>query len=315
MKEEEVLNLAKKFEFNANEAFPLKDEASGREYWRISSETESKILCYLNPSKGNHGDFIKISESLLANNVDAVKVFHHDEKMGVTIQEDLGHEDLIKIFNDDNKDSLIKKSLDLLVSIQQSNIEKISKFSIEELRNQMNLFKASFCKDFLNIDPDKSLDRLIDSVCSNIQNQSWKNCHFDFERRNLILNKHGTISVIDYQDMRIGPIGIDLSGILVDHYYPYEENNVKEYLCYYADISGIKDISYLFEALKWGCIQRNLRILGTLTDLYVSQNRNFRLKDLPLILENTIAISSDENFMTDFFEEILHALKLKMSSL
>ena len=315
MKEEEVLNLAKKFEFNANEAFPLKDEASGREYWRISSETESKILCYLNPSKGNHGDFIKISESLLANNVDAVKVFHHDEKMGVTIQEDLGDEDLIKIFNDDNKDSLIKKSLDLLVSIQQSNIEKISKFSIEELRNQMNLFKASFCKDFLNIDPDKSLDRLIDSVCSNIQNQSWKNCHFDFERRNLILNKHGTISVIDYQDMRIGPIGIDLSGILVDHYYPYEENNVKEYLCYYADISGTQDISYLFEALKWGCIQRNLRILGTLTDLYVSQNRKFRLKDLPLILENTIAISSDENFITDFFEEILHALKLKMSSL
>jgi len=52
-----------------------------------------------------------------------------------------------------------------------------------------------------------------------------------------------------------------------------------------------------------------------LTDLYVSQNRKFRLKDLPLILENTIAISSDENFITDFFEEILHALKLKMSSL
>ena len=49
------------------------------------------------------------------------------------------------------------------------------------------------------------------------------------------------------------------------------------------------------------CIQRNMRILGTLSNLYLQKDRSFRLKDLTTILDNLIfAIPSEfqANFKT-----------------
>ena len=104
MKEEEVINLSKKFKFNPLEVIPLKREASGREYWRIiNDDEETIILCYLDPNEGDHTNFINISNELKRNHISGVDIIHHDKQVGVTIQEDLGDKDLISIFNDDNK--------------------------------------------------------------------------------------------------------------------------------------------------------------------------------------------------------------------
>ena len=110
MKEEEVINLSKKFNFNPLEVIPLKREASGREYWRIiNDDKETIILCYLDPNEGDHENFINISNELKRNHISGVDIIHHDKQVGVTIQEDLGDKDLISIFNDDNKKELIRK--------------------------------------------------------------------------------------------------------------------------------------------------------------------------------------------------------------
>lgn len=315
MKAEEVLHLAAKYELNADEVYPLKDEASGRRYWRLKNNSYSFVLCYLDPNKGDHKNFIKISNDLTANNVSAPKIIHHDKISGILIQEDLGDGDLLKILDQNNKTNLLKKSLDVLIKIQQSKISELTKLSTNELINQMYLFKSKFCNEFLNIDTDESIDDLIDIAINGIKSQPWTNCHFDFERRNLILVDSNNISVIDYQDMKIGPIGIDLSGILIDHYYPFDEIEVKKLLDYYSDKSNISDEVDLFDALKWGSVQRNMRILGTLSDLYTSKNRAFRLKDLPMILHNLIAILGDEKSKYDFLDESSKMLEIKLKSL
>ena len=82
MKEEEALRLVNSFNFSADKAYPLKNEASGRVYWRATNQSESIILCFLDPSLGNHNKFIDISEQLSANDISGVKVLHHDEKHG-----------------------------------------------------------------------------------------------------------------------------------------------------------------------------------------------------------------------------------------
>ena len=65
-----------------------------------------------------------------------------------------------------------------------------------------------------------------------------------------------------------------------------------------------------FEFLRWGAIQRNLRILGTLANLYLSKNRTFRLKDLPLILSNLIQMipknHPSKEFLIDTVSPILN---------
>ena len=308
MKEEEVINLSSKCNFNATKAIPLKLEASGREYWRVLDNNDSLVLCYLNPSLGDHLDFLKISNLLNANNISTADVIHHNADIGVTLQKDLGDDDLLTIFNEENKQNLLKQSLDLLAKIQALPQEEIPKLTHEELVDQMHLFKDIFCINFLAAEPDNSIDDLMLLTTENIKQQPWVNCHFDFERRNLILHQN-QITVIDHQDMKIGPLGIDLSGILIDHYYPVNLTDINMMLDYFSkQIKSKYNSEELFNFLRWGSIQRNMRILGTLANLFTEHERSFRLKDLPMILSNLECMIPDNHKSKLFISEQLKPL-------
>ena len=308
MKEEEVINLSSKCNFNATKAIPLKLEASGREYWRVFDNKDSLVLCYLNPTLGDHLDFLKISNLLNANNISTADVIHHNADIGVTLQKDLGDDDLLTIFNEENKQDLLKGSLDLLAKIQRLPQEEIPKLTHEELVDQMHLFKDIFCINFLEVEPDNSIDDLMLLTTENIKQQPWVNCHFDFERRNLILHQN-KITVIDHQDMKIGPLGIDLSGILIDHYYPVNLTDINMMLDYFSkQIKSKHSPEELFNFLKWGSIQRNMRILGTLANLFTEHKRSFRLKDLPMILSNLECMIPDNHKSKFFISEQLKPL-------
>ena len=318
MKEEEAISLSKQCNVDALRALPLKLEASGREYWRIiNSQNESCILCYLNPKEGNHLKFISISSALQNSAISCANITHHNEDLGVTIQDDLGDNDLLTIFNTDNKNDLLEKSLEILFQIQNSKHIEVESFSVNELEDQMNLFKDIFCTKFLKIETDQTVDKLISETMEALLKHPWVNCHFDFERRNLVLNKNNHLTVIDYQDMKQGPIGIDLAGILIDHYYEVDTSNVKKLLNYYSNLMKSKySEPDLFEFLRRGCIQRNLRILGTLSNLYLTKKRSFRLKDLPMILNNLISMIPDKHSSKDFMKyEVSPALIKRIAEL
>ena len=314
MKEEEVINLSSKCNFNATKAIPLKLEASGREYWRVFDNKDSLVLCYLNPTLGNHLDFLKISNLLNANNISTADVIHHNADIGVTLQKDLGDDDLLTIFNEENKQDLLKGSLDLLAKIQRLPQEEIPKLTHEELVDQMHLFKDIFCINFLETEPDNSIDDLMLLTTENIKQQPLVNCHFDFERRNLILHQN-KITVIDHQDMKIGPLGIDLSGILIDHYYPVNLIDINMMLDYFSkQIKSKHNSEELFNFLRWGSIQRNMRILGTLANIFIEHKRSYRLKDLPMILSNLESMIPDNHKSKLFISEQLKPLLNKKLS-
>ena len=63
-----------------------------------------------------------------------------------------------------------------------------------------------------------------------IMDQQWTNCHFDFERRNIQVIDNSELALLDFQDLCHGPIGIDLAGILVDHYIPLNLETLKKEL-------------------------------------------------------------------------------------
>ena len=50
-----------------------------------------------------------------------------------------------------------------------------------------------------------------------------------------------------------------------------------------------------YRSTLWGGLQRNLRIMGTLTELYINFNRSFRMNDLPQIVSNTALLSKELN--------------------
>ena len=164
---------------------------------------------------------------------------------------------------------------------------------------------------------NSSIDDLISITMSNLKKHPWLNCHFDYERRNLILNKHQSITAIDYQDMKKGPIGIDMAGILIDHYYQCDDDSIRNSLKYFSNkINHKYSGEELHEFLTYGCLQRNMRILGTLTNLYLIHNRTYRLKDLPMIFSNLVAMIPDElNIKEDITDKVQSLLLKRISEI
>jgi len=311
LKESEIIELTAQCGFECERAIALKLEASGREYWRLVNKSESLILCFLDPLKGDHLQFTYLADIFKSNNINAPEILMHNPKLGVTIQEDLGDNDLLEILNDSNKYELVKQSLELLNKIQVIEGLNINTLNQSDLESQINLFSEFFCGQFLKLEADDSIRKLSEKTIINLNKQPQLNCHFDYERRNLILSKDMKINIIDFQDLCIGPIGIDLAGILLDHYEPFDEVFVKESLVFYKEESNL-DLGHdeLFECFRWGGIQRNLRILGTLSRLYIDQNRSFRLNDLTMILQNLIDIIpagwNCRDFLIDTVKPSLH---------
>ena len=119
--------------------------------------------------------------------------------------------------------------------------------------------------------------------------------------------------------MCFGPIGIDLAGILIDHYIPCKLDTIRKYCDSFSKLSvyGISTED-IFRATLWGGLQRNLRIMGTLTELYLKLNRSFRMRDLPQIVSNTAIISMELNqvSLANFLNNnVLQALENKLANL
>ena len=315
MKESEVIQLAKNCGFSVTKAKALKLEASGREYYRINlTPNETKVLCYLNPKNGDHENFLHVSKFFFKEKKKSPKIFYFNNNKGITIQEDLGDKCLIDLDLSSNSKKIIKKSLTLLAKIQKANIPQIPILKSDDLIVQMHKFNEEFLNNFLGVLPHNDIDKLQNEAVKELAKQPWMNCHCDFERRNLI--KHDdAIAVIDFQDLSRGPIGIDLAGLIIDHYVKYSDNMISSCLDHYCYLMKFElNSKEIFEWVRWGAIQRNMRILGTLSSLYISKNRSFRLKDLPMILNNLIDlipkkyVSLKNHFCSDVQSQLLNKL-------
>ena len=315
MNEKDILELGERCGYPSHQAIALKTEASGREYWRLTRQNASFILCYLDPQKGSHAQFIKIANIFSEHQINSSKVLDSFPELGITIQDDLGDLNLLEVEDRNDSKELTLKCLDLLVEIQAIPNLNIPSLESADLINQMMLFNKIFCNEFLDVEADSSIEKLIEKASSELSAQPHVNCHFDFERRNLILSERNEIFVIDFQDLSRGPIGIDLAGILLDHYSLADHDAINQALKYYQEKSYFIDSSIdPFELFRWGGVQRNLRILGVLSRLYLHEDKDFRLMDMPLILKNLISIVPDNLTCKEYLiEKIQPKLKNKLS--
>ncbi len=314
MNEKDILKVSARCGYPSQQAVALKNEASGREYWRLIQEDASFILCFLDPQKGSHAQFIKIANIFSEHQIKSPKVLNNFPELGITIQDDLGDMNLLQVGNSIGYEELTLKCLDLLIEIQTIPNLNIPSLESADLLNQMMLFSEIFCNQFLDVKVDSSIEKLIEKALTELSTQPYVNCHFDFERRNLILSERNEIFVIDFQDLSRGPIGIDLAGILLDHYRLADHDAITKALKYFQEQSHLLDDSIdAFELFRWGGVQRNLRILGVLSRLYLDEDKGFRLADMPLILQNLISIIPDNWACKEYLtEEIEPKLKSKL---
>ena len=314
-----ILKYAQTFDGDLKSLEPLKIEASGRKYFRASSAECSYVISYDDRSVNGQLVFINRANELSDCNVRVPKIFKYELDSNLTILEDLGDHSLIDEKNFYQQDKLVLSSLGLLNQMHQSKHVDLHSTFWMGLESHAKKFSKVFCKEFLGIEMFDGYKDLYVDMRPQIMDQQWTNCHFDFERRNIHLLNNGELALIDFQDMCFGPIGIDLAGILIDHYIPCKVDTVKKYCNRFSDLS-VYDISAedIFSATLWGGLQRNLRIMGTLTELYLRLNRSFRMHDLPQIVMNTATISQELNqlSLTNFLNHnVSQTLEDKLANL
>ena len=235
MNEKDILKVSARCGYPSKQAVALKNDASGREYWRLIQEDASFILCFLDPQKGSHAQFIKIANIFSEHQINSPKVLNNFPELGITIQDDLGDMNLLQVGNSIGYEELTLKCLDLLIEIQTIPNLNIPSLESTDLLNQMMLFSEIFCNQFLGVKVDSSIEKLIEKASTELSTQPYVNCHFDFERRNLILSERNEIFIIDFQDLSRGPIGIDLAGILLDHYRLADHDAITKALKYFQE--------------------------------------------------------------------------------
>ena len=319
LSQSQLLEYAQNFDRELNSIEPLKLEASGRQYFRIASKNNSYVISFDNRPINGQLIFINRANEFIESNVRVPKILKYDADRFLTILEDLGDHSLIQEENFYQKKSLVIASLEFLNKMHQSKHKDLQTTFWMGLESHTKKFSKIFCTQFLKIDMFDEYKNFFVNLRPEIMDQQWTNCHFDFERRNIHILENGDLALIDFQDLCFGPIGIDLAGILIDHYIPCDLAALKNYCKSFSEIS-IYEISSeeMYRAALWGGLQRNLRIMGTLTELYLKFNRPFRMKDLPQIASNAAILSSElgETGLTQFLRDnVLQTLEKKLAVL
>ena len=309
----------------------LPGDASHRKYYQLCWHRNDnyigpELFCYLDPKIGSHEKFVEISKALKDIGPD---IIHVNLEKGIIIQyhfECEGASEYYYLFDAYDEESyeeyplsrynlkvktrhnIFGEAVRLLDSMIRIDIPNLRRLKEDDLRSQMKTFQSLYLNGFLDMSifeiasQNENLEKLINETIANLNSQPWGNCHTDFEGRNIFgLPYWGGehLYIIDYQDMCIGPAGIDLAGIVFDHYLCDELHSDKEALIKelkkLTSFADKFDTNEIYKFARWGCIQRNMRILGTLSNLYLEQDRSFRLGDLEGILTNLIRAIPDEH--------------------
>ena len=235
----------------------LRQEASQRSYYRITLNNGSYILMNNFGPKENASNFIKIQKILKDEKVNVPDIFGFSDELDYLLLEDLGDITLDEYNELSNEDFLNYASFEL------EKIRSIPNFSIEE--NISPELHYSQTEEFLNFFYDKKIDisseekliikELRNSIAAKLAEQAIVPTHFDYERRNMIFY-NDEIYIIDFQDLKSGPISMDAASLIFEHKFNYSEELVKRFS---KRIVGEGLHEEIFVALA----HRSMRIIGT----------------------------------------------------
>jgi len=281
---------------------PIAGDASHRKFYRISINKKSKIIVLAKKEKyKNLVVYSTINQFLKKKKIFAPKLYTYNFSKGLIIIEDFGnlsfHSILLK---SKNKLSVYKKLVDLLLKIQNikpklkiKNISKgsyrINKYSNKYLFKESDLFFDWYLPLFLSKKKSLKIKLKSKKVLLKIYNKlNFPNSYFvhrDFHSQNLM--KVGKkIGIIDNQDALIGNPAYDLAS-LIDDVRIKTSIKLKEKIYNYYFKKSFKITRHnskkFLEDFKILSVQRNLKIIGIFSRLYVRDKKKNYLKFIPYI--------------------------------
>ena len=268
--------------------FPLQGDASDRNYFRLKfdahgSSISSVVLMQLtNAPIRKDNPFVSIQTYLAQCNINVPELYFIDTEKGFIFIEDLGDmtlEQKLKSLTSGEQEMYYKKALDTLITIQIECTRRISEnvptyhlaFDLDKLTSELAFMTTHFIEGFLNKTISKKNKRILRDeffkICSTLSKQKRYFCHRDFHSRNIMINDD-KLTLLDFQDSRMGPCQYDLASLLRDSYFKLKPSIFNRLLNNY--ISKKEEMEQVavnkedfMKVFDWMSIQRNLKALGT----------------------------------------------------
>ena len=267
--------------FNIKE---LRQEASDRKYYRIKAKNISYVLTDNFDKTDQSANFLYASKILKNSSVNVPEVLAFSEDLRFVLLQDLGDESLD--INDEYKDEkVLEMALEQLSKIYFSDQDVLKSVTKESLLLQTNSF-MDFCREKkCSNDEIKSLENLRNELVHNLLNQQFIPSHNDFERRNLMMFEE-KLFVIDFQDLNMGPLGIDLASIMYEHSYEYPKALIDNLLEKHLKDNGLNASSAeLKDMIMYALAHRSMRIVGTFNKYFKEGKLLNRKLDLDKFLK------------------------------
>ena len=283
--QKEITNwLSKTIGNNSFNIEELRQEASDRKYYRIKADNFSYVLADNFDKTDQSANFLYASKILKNSSVNVPEVLAFSEDLRFLLLQDLGDKSL-DTDNEFKDEKILEMALEQLSKIYFSDQDVLRSATKESLLIQTNSF-IDFCKENkLSNDELKALENLRNNLVQNLLNQQFIPTHNDFERRNLMMFEEN-LFVIDFQDLNMGPIGIDLASIMYEHSYEYPKVLIDDLLEKHLKNNGLKASSEeLKNMIMHALAHRSMRIVGSFNKYFKEGKLLNRKLDLEKFLK------------------------------
>ena len=283
--QKEITNwLSKTIGNNSFNIEELRQEASDRKYYRIKADNVSYVLADNFDKTDQSANFLYASKILKNSYVNVPEVLAFSEDLRFLLLQDLGDKSL-DTDNEFKDEKILEMALEQLSKIYFSDQDVLRSATKESLLIQTNSF-IDFCKENkLSNDELKALENLRNNLVQNLLNQQFIPTHNDFERRNLMMFEEN-LFVIDFQDLNMGPIGIDLASIMYEHSYEYPKALIDNLLEKHLKDNGLNASSAeLKDMIMHALAHRSMRIVGTFNKYFKEGKLLNRKLDLDKFLK------------------------------
>ena len=272
----------------------VSDDASYRKYYRlILPEGKTFIIMDSSMQVESIYPFIDVSVRLLKAKVQIPRVYSQNLEHGYLLIEDLGSTHLIDILNDMSYKLLYMKSIHEILKMQKADTTGLEEYDAEFIMFEMKLMQEWYLDQHLWVTLDEEEQESLDSVLELIKDEVMSQpqgyfVHRDFHSRNIMFAGRGKVSVIDYQDARIGAITYDLVSLLKDVYIKFDREKLLELVLEFKELKG--GLSHISDEqfIRWFDfmgIQRHIKILGIFARLKIRDNKPAYINDIPMTLK------------------------------
>jgi N-acetylmuramate 1-kinase len=291
-------------------------DASFRRYFRANFADDSFIVVDAPPEHEDNHAFVRISNMMLAADLNVPKVYSVDYDRGFMLLVDLGDSQYLDRLLDYQKEGnleaasiLYQSALVALVDLQAKvDKERLDPFSTERLMTEMQLFPHWFCNELLQLDLKQDelalLERNFMFLAEVVTSQPQVAVHRDYHSRNLMVldeikfaERRGP-GIIDFQDAVCGAYTYDLVSLLRDCYISWPDRQVTEWAGFYLTKAKSKgllkeiELPALLRDMDLAGLQRNLKVMGIFARLSIRDNKSQYLADIPLVIRYFLDVSA-----------------------